>query len=371
MRVAFLAYGTGGHVVPAINVANALVERGLERESIAFVGSPREVERSLVAGAGFVHLGDWRRHFLASRGRTAMAAAALPLEALYWRRAFSRAGLACAVCFGGAGSVAPALGARLAGRPVLTVSLDAVLGRANKLVSRVSWAVVHAFRDACRRGDFFLGAPVRAEIEQVPSARRLPGTVEAARRRYSVPPGSPVVGVMGGSLGAAYLGEVARRVAETLEQVNVVWLVGAERAREVGGANEAGRPLPPNLVRKDFEEHMEHFYLACDLVVSRAGAMSVAELAASGTPAVLVPLPSAPSQHQRANAAAAERAGLAVVVHQELGPEAVVAAVSRLLANPSQLEAMSVSGTRLHPAGALCRYADLVLGLMEDSRRAC
>jgi UDP-N-acetylglucosamine--N-acetylmuramyl-(pentapeptide) pyrophosphoryl-undecaprenol N-acetylglucosamine transferase len=184
---------------------------------------------------------------------------------------------------------------------------NAVPGRANRLAARLAQKVFVAFPAAAAAlpRTELVGNPLRAALLADPP------TSGAARLRYGLDGDRPVVGILGGSQGADALNNAASRLATSGPAYQVLHLAGSDqhvRWSELS-ADVPGWTVVP------FEQEMRYFYAAADLVVARAGALTVSELAATGTPSILVPYPHAAS-HQDANAAVLAGAGGAVVVPQ-------------------------------------------------------
>jgi UDP-N-acetylglucosamine--N-acetylmuramyl-(pentapeptide) pyrophosphoryl-undecaprenol N-acetylglucosamine transferase len=180
-----------------------------------------------------------------------------------------------------------------------------------------------------------------------------------------------VVAVSGGSLGA-------RRLNEAVIDMAGGWTGSADVAifhvvgdRDFEWAKEAasGIDSPMTYVQVPYEEHMELFYAAADLAVCRSGANTVAELAVTGTPAVLVPLPGAPGDHQSANAAVLERCGAAVVVRdEELDAARLTAELERVLPDRERLEEMAAAARRIGKPGAAESVAALAVSHARQRR---
>jgi len=309
MRVAFAAAGTGGHVYPALAVAEALVAAGLAAGDIVFFGGHR-LEASVVPAAGFELVE------LELRGlERSLSPRNLSLPLVVARAAdrigteLARRGVAALAAFGGYVTVPAAWGARRRHVPVVIHEQNAVPGLANRLAARVAVRRFVAFPAAARRlrAATVVGNPLRPSL-----ARFDRETLRAeARAAYGLSRDGPVLGVLGGSQGARTLNEVALDfLARHGEGVEVLHLAGPRLRGEVA-EHAAGRE---NWHVLGFEDAMERFYAAVDLVLARAGALTVSELAATATPAVLVPYAHGTGDHQAANAEELARAGGCLVV---------------------------------------------------------
>jgi UDP-N-acetylglucosamine--N-acetylmuramyl-(pentapeptide) pyrophosphoryl-undecaprenol N-acetylglucosamine transferase len=324
LRVLIAAGGTAGHVLPSLAVAEALRARGA---SVTFAGSPDRVEARLVPAAGyeldtFEISGFPRRPSLALLRAVGRAVRApLACTAILRRRRPH-------VVLGGGGYVAGpmVLAARLNGVPAALTEADAHLGLANRLAAPFARRVFLAYEIPGRNGAKYrvTGRPVPAEHRGVSQAD--------GRARFGLPAAGPVIAFFGALAGARSLNELAvETYADSGPAVlHVSGLRDYERLRErvhradyvlVASTDEFGAALA-----------------APDLAISRAGG-TVWELAAAGTPAILVPYPYATADHQTLNARHFERGGGAVLVPEpEL--DRVPALVEELLADRPRLDAM-------------------------------
>ncbi|MCU1493494.1 MAG: murG [Acidimicrobiaceae bacterium] len=357
--------GTAGHVAPALAVAEALVDAGHERSAIHFVGSSRGMEARLVPEAGFeVSLlpgrGIKRRLTL----ENALAVAELATATLRAFALLARRRPSVVVAVAGYASVPCALAARPLGIPVVVVNIDAVPGAANRLVGRFAAASAVALPGTPLPRAVVTGAPVRPEVLAID---RSDSGRAAARAKLGIDPDRFLVLVTGGSLGARSLNEAALGVARLLSlrrDLAIYHVAGARdhdamAARLAELALSAERGLDYRLV--GYEPAMAEVLAACDLVVARAGASTVAELTVVGLAAVLVPLPGAPSDHQRRNAELLEERGAATVLDDAMcTPERLVELITSLAADPARVAAMAAAAANLGRRDAAARVADLV-----------
>jgi len=384
--------GTGGHLVPALAVARALggdVAAGAWGAApVEMVGSRRGLDAELLAGEGIpVTLlpgrGLARRWDLRSSLANLVAVLGLAAAVLGALVVVARRRPAVVVAVGGYACVPTALAAFVLGVPVVLVNVDAVPGAANRLVGRFARAAAVGHGGTGLPREVVTGVPVRPAIAAAAhpdeAARR------AARRALGLPADRAVVAVVGGSLGARRLNEAVAELARSWEgrdDVTLYHVVGrrdAARAavaagpsrRGEGGGPEASPGRCLRYVQVPFEQRMALFYQAADVVVARAGANTVAELAVVGVPAVLVPLPGAPGDHQRANAGVLERAGGAVVVPD---PECDGARLAReldaLLADRAALDAMRAAAASAGRPDALDAVTALVRAHARPGRAA-
>lgn len=335
MTYAFAAAGTGGHVYPALAVARALTDRGVEADDVIFFGGER-IEATAVPDAGFelvpIEIRGLSRSLSAKNftlpGVVARATARV-------RDTLNRRRTAVLTSFGGYVGVPAGLGARRAGVPLFVHEQNAVAGLANKLVARWAQRVFVGFEAARLPRAEVVGNPLRSEFESFDPARLR----TEARSRYGLTGARPVLGVLGGSLGARVLNETALSfLAEANGRYDVVHLTGpqhfdavADRAAGLAGWHGVA-----------FEDAMEYFYAASDLVLSRSGALTISECAVTGTPAVVVPYAAGTAGHQEANAAGLAAAGGCVIV-AETDIDRVPDLLAAILEDQSRTEAMAAA----------------------------
>lgn len=357
--------GTGGHVLVALAVARALVARGHDPASIELVGSRRGQEADLLSGTGFA-LTLLRGRGIARRldPRT-LWANAVAVAGLVWATLSETARLArsrprVVVSVGGYASVPADVAAVALRVPLVLVNVDAVPGLAHRLLGRFASASAVAFASTALPRAVVTGAPVRDEVLAVD---RSPRAVALARRELGLPADRPTVGVFGGSLGARSINRAAAglagRWADRADRA--IYHVTGRRDWEAmrAGGGEAGGGLCRRLV--PFEPRMDLLYQAVDVVVCRAGAITVAELAAVGVPAVLVPLPGAPGDHQTANARALVDAGGGVLVADaECDGKRLAVVLDELLDDPPRLAAMAAAARAAGRRDAAQRVAEVV-----------
>ncbi|HXG76693.1 MAG TPA: UDP-N-acetylglucosamine--N-acetylmuramyl-(pentapeptide) pyrophosphoryl-undecaprenol N-acetylglucosamine transferase [Gaiellaceae bacterium] len=328
-------------------MGEALRKRGVR---VTFAGSRGPVESRLVPEAGFpldtfAISGFPRRPGLALL-RAVLRALRAPLAC--WRILGRRRP---DVVLGGGGYVAGpmVLAARLRGIPVALTEADAHLGLANRLAAPLARRVFLAYAIPGRAG-----AKYRVVGRPIPEAH-LGASREAGRARFGLPADRPVLAVFGGLAGAQALNELA--VAAFGEHGPAVLHVAGERDFEA----LRGRVTRPDYVLLPTTDHFGEALAVADLALSRAGG-TVWELAAAGTPAVLVPYPYATADHQTLNARHFEAGGGAVVVPQaEL--DRVPALVEELLADPERLRRMSEAMRALARPRAAEEIADELVRL--------
>jgi undecaprenyldiphospho-muramoylpentapeptide beta-N-acetylglucosaminyltransferase len=368
--------GTGGHLVPALAVARALSS---DRPSgaVELVGARRGIDATLLADAGLPVTLLPGRGLLRRADPRALLANAGALGALAWALVLAVGVVASrrpavVVAMGGYASVPVALAAVVLRVPVVLVNVDAVPGAANRLIGRFAAAAAVAFPDTPLERAEVTGAPVRPEI--VEAARPGPAGRAKARRALGVDERRAVVGVVGGSLGARRINEAVLGLAGLWAgrtDLAVYHVVGRRDYEWVRAA--APDPVAAGLDYRivEYESRMPLFYRASDVVVCRAGANTVAELAVVGVPSVLVPLPGAPGDHQGANARALAGAGAAVVLpDDQCTAERLATELEPLLAEYARRGAMAEAAGELGRPDAVTAVAALVEAHARPGHRA-
>lgn len=341
MRVLIAGGGTGGHVYPGVAVAEQLRRRRAETE-ILFVGTRRGLEAVAVPEAGFPI------RFVSSRGFPRRAWWRWPGAALA-----NVAGLAQSLWIvmrwrpevvlgtGGYASVPVALAAWVLRRPLVIQEQNSIPGLANRWLGRIADEVHLSFVEArshfARKDNLKVsGNPVRAHI--------LGGDRAQARSEFGLDPGRPTVFVFGGSRGARRINEAALDAMARLKgrlDVQFILQTGREDFDAARTAVERGqldaRVMP-------FLTRIDQAYAAADLVVCRSGAMTLAEIAVCGTPAILVPYPHAAHNHQVVNAAnLVDRGAAAMILDRDLTGERLAKEIAHWLADRQGLSRLSAN----------------------------
>jgi UDP-N-acetylglucosamine--N-acetylmuramyl-(pentapeptide) pyrophosphoryl-undecaprenol N-acetylglucosamine transferase len=349
------AGGTGGHIFPALAIARALRERDIP---VQWVGSPGGMEATVVPEASFdlhtIKVTALRGRGLRARLRSVVnVVRALVLSAGLIRRVKPRAVLG----MGGYVSGPVCLAARLCGKRLLVHEQNAVSGYTNRILKRFANRVLEAVPGTFAPASDVVhtGNPVRREILAIddPQQRlgaRLSGSSDEAIRLL----------VLGGSQGAQKLNET---VPAALQAVPVK----LEIRHQAGASRQAQtQQLYQNATHQSsvvqFIDEMAEAYGWADLVICRAGAMTVAELAAAGVASILVPFPYAVDDHQTANARHLERAGAAVIMQEsEMNDARLAELVSQLCGDRPALLQMALAARKLACGDATQRIVNELL----------
>ncbi|MDR1069225.1 MAG: undecaprenyldiphospho-muramoylpentapeptide beta-N-acetylglucosaminyltransferase [Gracilibacteraceae bacterium] len=360
MRVILTGGGTGGHIYPALALAAGLAAGGAE---ILYVGTREGMEARIVPAAGWDFRGIAGRSLPRALNPALLRAAGSAAKA-WWEaeRIFRDFAPDLVVGTGGYVSGPVVLSAAFFGIPTAIHEQNALPGLTNRILGRVARTVLLSFAGSAayyRRGNVHVtGLPVRPAIG-------LMARPEGAAA-FGLDPARPVLLVTGGSRGAlslnkTLLGLLPRLAAQP--RLQLIWATGRETHGEIM-AEIAAAGLEPN--RPDWRltpylDEMPAALAAADICLTRAGAVTLAELAAAGRPAGLVPYPRAAGNHQDFNARAfAEREAALVVPDSELTPDILWEKLENLLADPARLAAMGERARKIFPAGALERMVKIL-----------
>jgi len=374
VEVLLVGGGTAGHVLPAIATAQALT-RLRPGVSLTFAGRPASLEERLVTAAGFA-FAEIDAVPLPRRATTELFRV-LPrlLGAVREGRSLLvDSGARVVVSFGGYVALPLSLAAR--GRvPLVLHEQNSRPGLANRIASRSATHVAVTFpssaeRLVSRERVRITGNPVQERLRDLDVVARR----AAARGRLGLEPARSTLLILGGSQGArsinlAVSGAAAAWRALGLQLLHVAGPRGYEEALERWAAVGVDPEEDDSHVRVvPFLDDMADAYAAADLVVSRAGATTIAELTVLGIPAVLVPYPHATAQHQQGNADALARAGAAVVIDDaDLSPDLVATTVAAIVAEPRRRGAMATAARAWSRPEAAEALARLVLDALERS----
>lgn len=352
-RVLIMAGGTGGHVIPALSLATGLQERGVE---VHWLGTPRGIENRLVPAAD-IPLNHISVAGLRGNGLVGWLLAPFNLTRAVWQaaRILRRLDPQLVVGLGGFASGPGGLAAWLTRRPLIIHEQNAVAGLTNRALARLAKRVYGAFDDAFPGHAEVIGNPVRGDIAALGEAPRSAETLNARPLRLLV---------VGGSLGALALNQ---RVPEGLAQLPEAlrpWVRHQAGRDKEAATRQAYVAQGVEAEVTDFIDDMAAAYDWADLVVCRAGALTVSELAAAAKPALLVPLPHAVDDHQTANARALVAAGAA-----ELLPQHDMTAVSlaERLTTLLQPDTLATMAQRSRACARLDAVERLVAGCMETA----
>jgi UDP-N-acetylglucosamine--N-acetylmuramyl-(pentapeptide) pyrophosphoryl-undecaprenol N-acetylglucosamine transferase len=298
-----MAGGTGGHVMPGLAVGGEMRARGWR---VVWLGTPGSMEEDLVGRHGYP-LELIRIRGLRGKGLLRMALLPMQLLIAFWQsaRVLFRVRPDVVLGLGGYVSFPGGMMAALLNRPLVVHEQNSIAGLANRVLAEVADARLAGFPDALRKAQW-CGNPVRPEIAQLPQPEA----------RFAVRGGPLNILVVGGSLGAQALNEIVPQAIALIPASQRPRVTHQSGARHLDSLREHYRAAGVDGETLAFIDDMAARYANADLVICRAGALTVAELAAAGVASVLVPFPHAVDDHQTHNARFLERAGAAVLVQQ-------------------------------------------------------
>jgi len=368
MRVLISGGGTGGHVYPALAVAQQLQQH--YDADILYLGSDDGLETRLVPAAGLrlktIQAGKLQR-FVSWRTVTGVARVPVGMaQAIGIVRAFRPD---VAFTSGGYVAVPAGVAARLNGTPLLMHQQDVSPNLSNKLLAPLATRISVAFADSLRyfptQKTLQLGNPIRQAILDVRAV-----SPQQARTHLGLAPDVPLVLVTGGSQGARHLNQtVCHALPELLKQCQVLHISGSNLFNETRDLAEQTLTGVETRQRYRLEPYMDEemplALQAADLVLCRSGASVLSELAVLGKPSVLVPLPPAiGSSPQEANAAMFQREHAAeVILNDLLKPEAMIERVTYILSQPACLQTMSDAATTLAKPDATQEIVETIVTL--------
>nr|WP_300999868.1 undecaprenyldiphospho-muramoylpentapeptide beta-N-acetylglucosaminyltransferase [Halomonas sp.] len=348
-----MAGGTGGHVIPALSLARGLQAEGLE---VHWLGSPRGIENRLVPAAE-LPLHHVSVAGLRGNGLSGWLMAPFSLARAVWqaRGVIRQLDPALVVGLGGFASGPGGLAAWLLRYPLVIHEQNAVAGMTNRALARLARRVYAAFPQAFAKRAEVVGNPVRDEIAALGESPREAAQMQGRRLRLLI---------VGGSLGALALNQ---RLPEALAELPEA---SRPEVRHQAGRDKDEATREGYLARQveaevsDFIDDMAKAYEWADLVVCRAGALTVSEVAAAAKPALFIPLPHAVDDHQTANARALVAAGAAQLIPQQEMTAAALAQSLATLLDPDTLATMARQARRCAHLDAVER---MVAGCMETA----
>ena len=350
--ILIMAGGTGGHIYPALAVANALQSHS---QDIVWLGTRRGLEARIIPAAGLPI--EWIDiQGLRGKGALQLLAAPFRLVRALWQsiRVMVRHRPVAVLGMGGFVTGPGGLAAWLTRRPLVIHEQNAVAGMTNRLLARLARVVLQAFPGsfpAAIRPET-VGNPVRKEISAIAEPSLRYGEREGAMRLL----------VLGGSQGALALNKTVPAALALLPEDKrpCVKHQAGERTLQTAQDAYAGSGIDVEVL--PFIDDMAAAYAWADLIVCRAGALTVAEIEAVGLPAVFVPFPAAVDDHQTANAAAMQSAGAAIIVNEKgLTAESLAATLTEWLKDRTTLSERAEKSRSLAKPDALSRITTVCL----------
>ena len=355
-RVLISGGGTGGHIFPAIAIANEIKRRNPDTQ-ILFVGAKGKMEMEKVPAAGYQIVGltiaGLQRKLTASNLLLPFKLASSMLKARSVVRSFKPQ---VVIGVGGYASGPTLKAATMLRVPALIQEQNSFPGKTNKLLAKHVKSICTAYEGLDR---FFpkdkillTGNPVRSEMVDITGKR------EEAIAYYKLDPNKPVLVIIGGSLGAKTLNESVMQSYEILRNsdVQVLWQCGKLYIEDLRLRLEGKEA--DNIKLSMFIDRIDLAYAMADVIISRAGAISVSELCIVGKPVILVPSPNVAEDHQTKNAIALVDKGAALLVKDQVAREELIPAALELMKNEKLKRELSKSIVGLAKPDATERIVD-------------
>lgn len=363
MRVVIAGGGTGGHVIPALAIGRELQTR--YAAELLFIGTARGIENKLVPAAGFplklVQVGALKNVSMMTRARTMFD---LPRAVLSAGTMLSDFKADVVIGVGGYASGPAMIAAVLNGVPTLAFEPNAAPGLVNKMVGRWVSAVAVHFEDTKQYFPkaMVTGVPVRAEFFQPAFVQPVDAPEPPAAKTAA-----KTLLVTGGSQGSRAINRAVSAALPALTKIEGLHVIHQTGERDYEETRRAYEKAGVAANVSPFIQDMANAFAHASLIVCRSGASTVAEIAAAGKPAILIPFPFAADDHQTRNAQALAGNGAAVVIaEKDLTPESLAGAVAGLMGDASRLRQMSAKAREMaHPRAAEA-IAEMVKQLVEQ-----
>jgi len=361
VKVLFSGGGTGGHLFPALAVAGELKQMNADTE-IVFIGTPHRIESTIVPAKGY------KFEPLMSSGMPRKNVVKLFLYFFEFaftlikaRKLVKRIAPDVAVGSGGYVSVTPLLAARWLGVPLVLLEQNSVPGLATKLLQRYAEKIHLNYEDSLqyisnRKNAVITGNPVRK------SARRI--TKQEAREKLRLPAEKTVLLILGGSLGSASMNKKIVGIKTVFEKSGVytIWQTGkSDFETYKASASESFEVRP-------FIDEMDVMYIAADLVICRAGATTISELAYYGLPVILIPSPNVANDHQTGNAISLQKKNAAIMIRESDAGKHLADEFKKLLTDADLRNALSTNIQKFSRPEAARVVAESVVSLFTNRR---
>lgn len=339
LRIMISGGGTGGHIYPAISIAQAL-KRTLDQVQIKFVGAKGKMEMKKVPEAGFEIEGLW---ISGLQRRLTIDNLLFPVKLISSItksfKLLNRFKPHAVIGVGGYASGPLLIAAVIQGIPTLIQEQNSYAGLTNKWLSKYVWkiCVAHEGMEKYFPAEKIIvtGNPVRTNLKLALDRRT------EAYNHFGLKRDKATLLVIGGSLGARTLNEAIIQQLYTIasNQLQLIWQCGGFYYEEMIARTQD--KLPEGVLLRDFIKEMDYAYAAADVVISRSGALSIAELMLTGKPSVMVPSPNVAEDHQTKNAMALVEREAAVMVEDNKAREHMIAAAIEILENKAQCKKLS------------------------------
>lgn len=355
VKILIGAGGTGGHLFPAIAVAEQISKLTNGNCEFHFIGTASKIEARVVPELGYnfhpIELAGLVKKF-------SVATLKLPLQLMkataYCKKLIKNEGIDAVLCAGAYLSYPPGSAAKSMGIPLFLMESNVNPGKAIKALSGKAANIFTSFdesasyfEESLRKKMIVTGNPIRGSILN-------PCDVIESRKKFGLDANKKTILVFGGSLGAKAINEAVSKYLSNFakEQYQILWQTGK---------NYEIPTTPANIKAQVFIDDMAAAYAAADLVVSRSGATTTAELCIVGKPSILVPLPSASNNEQKHNALAMESKGAAIMCLNEKIGESLFSLADNLIKDTAKLQKIGSCATSLAKPEAAEKVAELIL----------
>lgn len=361
MKVLFSGGGTGGHLFPAIAVAGELKQMNADGE-IVFIGTPHRIESTVVPAHGYtfeplMSSGMPRKNIVKLFFYLFEFASTL----LKAKKLVKRIAPDVAVGTGGYVSVTPLLAARWLGVPLVLLEQNSVPGLATKLLQRFAAKIHLNYEDSLKyisnkQNAVITGNPVRRAVTKI--------TRQEAREKLGIPVTKQVLLILGGSLGAASMNKKVAGILDSIKESGVytIWQTGKNDYDTYKNFSTDTVEVRP------FIDEMDVMYKAADMVICRAGATTISELAYYGLPSILIPSPNVANDHQTGNARSLQDKGAAIMIKESEAESRLAEEFKKLLGSPERRGELSRNIKNFSKPEAARAVAESVVALFNSKR---
>ncbi|MFH1175660.1 MAG: undecaprenyldiphospho-muramoylpentapeptide beta-N-acetylglucosaminyltransferase [bacterium] len=365
MRILLTGGGSGGHIMPILAVVKSIKQQTREEAEFLFVGSVNKETRGILEAEGIrvknVFCGKMRRYF-SLQNFLDLFKIPLGLIQAFWVVFFYMPDVV--FCKGGYASMPGAVAAWFFRLPIIIHESDTIPGLTNRIIGKLARVVIISFEKPLeyfpKEKTVLLGNPVRKDLLQ-----GNPGVILG--KLFSATSRKPLILILGGSQGAVSLNNVVlETLPRLLKEASVIHQCGkldfenvVATAKQILGEDLAGKGYFPASFISD---ELPDIFAAADLIITRAGANSLAEIALLGKPSIIIPLQNSAGCHQRENAFEFQRSGASVVIeHENLTPNLFLTEIGKIIYNSELAKAMGENAKKLAYPGADEKIAELVL----------
>lgn len=362
MKVIIAGGGTGGHVFPGIALAESLIEKYPEAQ-ITFVGTPKGLEAKVIPKTGYQLNFISVRGFVGKSLNEKLKSLMSLLKSMFESKNIIDSFLPDIVFgVGGYASFPVVLTASLRKIPTIILEQNIVPGLANKLLSKIASAVAITYPETMeyfqREKTYLTGTPIRRRI--------LEGDKQKAKKLFNIEEGRITILILGGSLGARKINKaMTEGLSYLLPLKNRIQIIHQTGESDYNWVSNEYKNLPFRATVLPFIYDMVEAYAVADLVISRAGASTIAELTAIGKASILIPYPYAAYNHQEMNARRLfSRGACELILDRELNGEVLAKKISKILTNPEikkEMERASLAFGKPHAGEKIIEIAESLL----------